>query len=215
VTADGVIAVVDAAMERAVRVVSVEQGVDTRDLALVAFGGAGPLHACSIADRLGMRAVVVPPRAGVFSAVGLLCAPEQRELVQSWATPGSAEGLTAARADLADRVAALLPGGDVTSWLDCRYAGQSHELTVAEIAAFPAEHERRNGFARAGAPVEVIALRARVTRAAPLTVDDLPASPRGEVRGPAVVAEPDCTVWIPEGWRAEPGPTGAWVVRRT
>jgi N-methylhydantoinase A/oxoprolinase/acetone carboxylase beta subunit len=215
VTADGVIAVVDAAMERAVRVVSVEQGVDTRDLALVAFGGAGPLHACSIADRLGMRAVVVPPRAGVFSAVGLLCAPEQRELVQSWATPGSAEGLTAARADLADRVAALLPGGDVTSWLDCRYAGQSHELTVAEIAAFPAEHERRNGFARAGAPVEVIALRARVTRAAPLTVDDLPASPRAEVRGPAVVAEPDCTVWIPEGWRAEPGPTGAWVVRRT
>jgi len=215
VTADGVIAVVDAAMERAVRVVSVEQGVDTRDLALVAFGGAGPLHACSIADRLGMRAVVVPPRAGVFSAVGLLCAPEQRELVQSWATPGSAEGLTAARADLADRVAALLPGGDVTSWLDCRYAGQSHELTVAEIAAFPAEHERRNGFARPGAPVEVIALRARVTRAAPLTVDDLPASPRAEVRGPAVVAEPDCTVWIPEGWRAEPGPTGAWVVRRT
>ena len=145
-TAEGVIAVVDAAMERAVRVVSVEQGVDTRDLALVAFGGAGPLHACSIADRLGMRAVVVPPRAGVFSAVGLLCAPEQRELVQSWATPCATEGLVGARADLADRVGALLPGGHVTSWLDCRYAGQSHELTVAEIAAFPAEHERRNGF---------------------------------------------------------------------
>jgi N-methylhydantoinase A/oxoprolinase/acetone carboxylase beta subunit len=215
VTADGVIAVVDAAMERAVRVVSVEQGVDTRDLALVAFGGAGPLHACSIADRLGMRAVVVPPRAGVFSAVGLLCAPEQRELVQSWATPCATEGLAGARADLADRVRALLPGGHVTSWLDCRYAGQSHELTVAEIAAFPAEHERRNGFARPGAPVEVIALRARVTRPASLTVDDLPASPRAEVRGPAVVAEPDCTVWIPAGWRAAPGPSGAWVVRRT
>jgi N-methylhydantoinase A/oxoprolinase/acetone carboxylase beta subunit len=214
VTAEGVLAVVDAAMERAVRVVSVEQGVDPRHLALVAFGGAGPLHACSIADRLGMRAVIVPPRAGVFSAVGLLCAPEQRELVQSWATPRATEGLTAARAALADRVATLLPGGEVTSWLDCRYAGQSHELTVEAMEAFPAEHERRNGFARPGAPVEVIALRARVTRPAPLRVDDLAAIPREEVRGPAVVAEADCTVWIPEGWRAEPGPTGAWVVRR-
>ncbi len=72
VTAEGVVAVVDAAMERAVRVVTVEQGVDPRDLALVAFGGAGPLHACAVADALGMRAVIVPPRAGVFSAVGLV-----------------------------------------------------------------------------------------------------------------------------------------------
>jgi N-methylhydantoinase A/oxoprolinase/acetone carboxylase beta subunit len=210
-----VVAVVDAAMERAVRVVSVEQGVDPRELSLVAFGGAGPLHACSIADRLGMRAVVVPPRAGVFSAVGLLCAPEQRELVQSWATPRSTVGLARARAALADRVTRLLPGGDVTSWLDCRYAGQSHELTVAEVDGFPAAHQRRNGFARPGAPVEVIALRARVTRPAPLSVDDLPAPARAQVPGPAVVAEPDCTVWIPNGWRADPGPTGAWVVRRT
>jgi N-methylhydantoinase A/oxoprolinase/acetone carboxylase beta subunit len=215
VTADGVIAVVDAAMERAVRVVSVEQGVDPRDLALVAFGGAGPLHACAIAERLGMRAVIVPPRAGVFSAVGLLCAPEQRELVQSWPTPRDTTGLPAAREALAARAAQLLPRGDVTNWLDCRYAGQSHELTVTGMEVFPAEHERRNGFARRGAPIEVIALRARVTRSAPFAVEDLPAPLRAAVVGPAVVAEPDCTVWIPDGWRAEPGPTGAWVVRRT
>jgi N-methylhydantoinase A/oxoprolinase/acetone carboxylase beta subunit len=214
VTADGVVAVVDAAMERAVRVVTVEQGIDPRDLALVAFGGAGPLHSCAIAERLDMRAVVVPARAGVLSAGGLLCSPEQRELVRSWGDPASRDGLAAARAALASDAVRLLPGGDVTSWLDCRYRGQSHELTVRDLDDFPAEHERRNGFARPDAPVEVVALRARVSRAAPLSVDDLVPVDRAPVTGPAVVAEPDCTVWIPAGWRAEPGPTGAWVVVR-
>ena len=77
----GVIAVVDAAMEQAVRAVSVERGVDPPGLALVAFGGAGPLHACALADALGMAAVIVPPRAGVLSAVGAaLRAPAAREL---------------------------------------------------------------------------------------------------------------------------------------
>ena len=75
VSAEGVVAVVDAAMERAVRAVTVERGVDPSELALVAFGGAGPLHACAVAEALGMAAVVVPPRAGVLSAVGLLCSP--------------------------------------------------------------------------------------------------------------------------------------------
>ena len=69
VTAVGVVRVVDAAMERAVRVVTVERGVDPRDLALVAFGGAGPLHACAIADALGMRAVIIPPTVGTWLAV--------------------------------------------------------------------------------------------------------------------------------------------------
>jgi N-methylhydantoinase A/oxoprolinase/acetone carboxylase beta subunit len=214
VSAAGVVAVVDAAMERAVRVVTVEQGVDPRSLALVAFGGAGPLHACAIAELLGIRTVIVPPRAGVFSAVGLVCSPEQRELVRTWPTPRSTDGLIEARAALAADAGSLLGGGEVETWLDCRYAGQSHELRVRERFDFAGEHERRNGFARPGATVEVMAIRARVTRAAPLTVEDLPTVRRGRVRGPAVVAEADCTVWIPDGWTAEPGPTGAWLVRR-
>ncbi len=162
-----------------------------------------------------MRTVIVPPRAGVFSAVGLVCSPEQRELVCSWASPGSIDGLVAARATLAARAGSLVPGGDVESWLDCRYVGQSHELTVREVADFPAEHERRNGFARPGAAVEVVALRARVTRAAPLALAELPPVTRAHVRGPAVVAEADCTMWVPDGWVAEPGPTGAWLVERS
>jgi N-methylhydantoinase A len=220
VAADGVVTVVDAAMERAVRVVTVERGVDARDLALVAFGGAGPLHACAIAGALGMRAVIVPPRAGVLSAVGLVCSPRQRELVRSWPDPSEHGGIDSALDALAAEAAALVfrgeePGDvEVERLVDCRYAGQSHELTVASPDAFPAEHERRNGFARPGAPVEVVALRVRARRPAPLAPDQLPAVERGAVEGPEVVAETDCTVWVPEGWRAEPGPLGAWVLRR-
>jgi N-methylhydantoinase A/oxoprolinase/acetone carboxylase beta subunit len=215
VKADGVVTVVDAAMERAVRVVTVERGVDARDLALVAFGGAGPLHACAIADALGMRAVIVPPRAGVLSAVGLVCSPRQRELVRSWPTPLEHRGIDTALAELAEEAAALIAGDvEVERLVDCRYVGQSHELTVSSPDAFPAEHERRNGFARPGAPVEVVALRVRARRPAPLRPDELPAVERRAVRGPEVVAEPDCTVWIPDGWRADPGPLGAWVLRR-
>jgi N-methylhydantoinase A/oxoprolinase/acetone carboxylase beta subunit len=216
VVADGVVTVVDAAMERAVRVVTVERGVDARELSLVAFGGAGPLHACAIADALDMRAVIVPPRAGVLSAVGLVCSPRQRELVRSWPEPLAHGGVHAALDALADEAVALVGGADVTveRLVDCRYAGQSHELTVGSADAFPAEHERRNGFSRPGAPVEVVALRVRARRPAPLASHELPAVDRPSVRGPEVVAEPDCTVWVPDGWHAEPGPLGAWVLRR-
>src|SRR5205814_2949081 len=99
ITADGVVRVVDAAMEEAVRVVTVNRGVDPRDLALVAFGGAGPLHACAIADALGMRAVVVPPRAGVCSAVGLLGAPKAREVVRTFSGGSLAETLARVTSD--------------------------------------------------------------------------------------------------------------------
>jgi N-methylhydantoinase A/oxoprolinase/acetone carboxylase beta subunit len=220
VSAEGVVAVVDAAMEQAVRKVTIEQGVDPRDLALVAFGGAGPLHACAVAAALGMRTVVVPPRAGVFSAVGLVTAPERRELVHTWATPASAAGLDEALGTLADEAAALLGGSSrddavVETFVDCRYAGQSHELTVPRPGAFAAEHARRNGFARAGAPIEVVALRARASRAAGLDIADLPSVSRATVHGPGLASEADCTTWVPDGWVARPGALGAWVIERS
>jgi N-methylhydantoinase A/oxoprolinase/acetone carboxylase beta subunit len=82
------------------------------------------------------------------------------------------------------------------------------------VRAFPAEHERRNGHARPGAPVEVVAVRARASATAPLSIDALPAPARTKVRGPAVVAEPDCTVWVPDGWVAAPRELGAWALER-
>jgi N-methylhydantoinase A/oxoprolinase/acetone carboxylase beta subunit len=219
VDAAGVIAVVDAAMVQAIRAVTVERGVDPRDLALVAFGGAGPLHACALAEALGMAAVVVPPRAGVLSAVGVLCSPRQVDLVRSWPTPSSSEGLDAALAVLA-RLANEAAGSDigdveVDASVDCRYAGQSHELTVGDVSAFEAEHRRRNGYARPGTPIEVVALRVRARRRPAVEVTDLGAPPpRRPARGPCVLAEPDCTVWVPAGWSARVADRGSWVLTR-
>jgi N-methylhydantoinase A/oxoprolinase/acetone carboxylase beta subunit len=217
VTAEGVVAVVDAAMERAVRVVSVERGLDPRQLALVAFGGAGPLHACAIAEALDMPAVIVPPRAGVLSAVGVLCSPRQHSLVRSWPAPADHRGAEKALAELAVEAKGVLGDAAQTETaLDCRYAGQSHELTVSDVDAFHEEHRRRNGFARPDAPVEVVALRAVARLAPPLQPDELPAMEgRRKADGPAVLAEPDCTVWLPDGWYAEVHEGGSWILRRS
>jgi N-methylhydantoinase A/oxoprolinase/acetone carboxylase beta subunit len=215
VSAEGVLAVVDAAMEQAVRVVSVARGVDPRRLALVAFGGAGPLHACALADRLGMPAVVVPQRAGVLSAVGLLMAPRQADRVRSWPHPADHSGLDAALTELSREAAAALGGApDVVTQtsLDCRYAGQSHELTVTSVDDFEAEHERRNGYRRPGTVIEVVALRASARLPAPPM--QLPAVDRQPAVGPCVLAEVDCTVWVPDGWQAGVHESGSWVLRR-
>jgi N-methylhydantoinase A/oxoprolinase/acetone carboxylase beta subunit len=229
VSAEGVVAVVDANMERALRAVSVERGVDPRGLVLVAFGGAGPLHAVSLAEALGMAAVVIPDRAGVLSAVGLLTAPPRRDLVCSWPAAGNHHGLGPALEDLAAQAADLMHGSRgvrVDTALDCRYAGQSHELTVPAdptaahrdwLEAFHDEHHRRNGYARPDQPVEMVALRAAARGVAAVGIDELPVGDRriaGRVAGPRVLAEPDCTVWIPEGWVATEGSAGALVVRR-
>jgi N-methylhydantoinase A/oxoprolinase/acetone carboxylase beta subunit len=214
VTAEGVLQVVNANMERAVRAVSVERGVDPRGLALVAFGGAGPLHACDLADALGMPAVIVPARAGVLSAVGLACSPRQRELVRSWPAPDDHDAAAALVALGREAVALVGEGATVETFVDCRYAGQSHELTIADIDDFHDEHRRRNGYARPDAPVEVVALRARARLDAPLQIADLPPVERDAATGPAVIAEPDCTIVVADGWDAEPGEAGALVLRR-
>lgn len=217
VDADGVLAVVNANMERALRAVSVERGVDPRGLALVAFGGAGPLHACALAEALDLAAVIVPARAGVLSALGILGSPDQRDLVRSWPTPTDHDGVEAALVELAAAAARQVGGGpdvEVATALDCRYAGQSHELRVADIASFAAEHLRRNGYARESAPIEVIALRATAVRPPTVDVASLPVPERRTGEGPMVIAEEDATVWVPPGWRADAGAAGALVLRR-
>jgi N-methylhydantoinase A/oxoprolinase/acetone carboxylase beta subunit len=225
-----VVEVVDAAMVEAVRAVTVARGVDPGELALVAFGGAGPLHACAVAAALGMLAVIVPARAGVLSAVGLLTAPVQRDLVRSWPTPldhdalpDALRDLGAEAADLVARAVARRGSGDapeaaaieVQVAVDCRYAGQSHEITVPAVEAFHDEHARRNGYRRDGHDVEVTALRATARIASPVRFADLPAAPRLPEQGPAVVAEDDCTIWIPPGWLGAPAAGGALVLRRS
>ena len=91
---------------------------------------------------------------------------------------------------------------------DCRYAGQSHELTVSAPSEFHEVHRLRNGYAREGDPIEVVALRVRASRSSPVALSDLPALGRQAVDGPEVIAEEDSGTWIPPGWRAEVGEAG-------
>jgi N-methylhydantoinase A/oxoprolinase/acetone carboxylase beta subunit len=218
VGAEAVIAVVDAAMEQAVRAVSIERGIDPRGLALIAFGGAGPLHACTLADALDMPAVIVPARAGVLSAVGILAAPRQADLVSSCPDPLDHVDAERRAAELAERAVEHVGAAEgravVLVTFDCRYSGQSHELRVDRISDFHAEHERRNGYRRADDPIEVVVVRASARVASPVGELPPPQPGRQAVTGPAAVAEPDCTIWIPEGWVGAPGEAGALVLTR-
>jgi N-methylhydantoinase A len=181
-----VVDVVNAEMLRALRVVSVEHGHDPADFALVAFGGAGPLHACELADELGIRTVLVPEAAGVLSALGLVASEERRDAVRSYLVPLAAAG-------------ELPREGEA----DLRYAGQSFELTLPlqeDLAgAFHRSHEEQYGFAERDREVELVAVRTADIRKGPEL--ELPRSEETTtVTGPAVVELPGSTCWIPPGW---------------
>jgi N-methylhydantoinase A len=180
-----VIEAVNAEMLRALRLVSVERGRDPSELALVAFGGAGPLHACELAESLGTTTVLVPEHAGVLSALGLAVADERRDHVRSEVRP------------LAE-VRELPQEGDA----DLRYAGQSFELSVplgpALAERFHRAHEERYGYAEPDREVELVAIRTAEVRPGPRL--DLRSGDRGEATGPAVIELEGATCWLPPGW---------------
>jgi N-methylhydantoinase A len=195
-----VVEVVNSEMLRALRVVSVERGHDPREFALVAYGGAGPLHACALAEELGMEAVLVPAAAGVLSALGLAAGDERRDRVISHVRP-------------LDEVGKLPPEGEA----DLRYRGQSFELTVPlggdpDLAErFHLAHEDRYGYADRGREVELVAVRTAEVVAGPELA--LPSHEPEHVSGPALVQLDGSTVWIPPGWEgARDGPS--WVLTR-
>ncbi len=187
-TALGMIDVVESHMERAVRTVSVEEGADPRSAVLVAFGGAGGMHATALARRLEMSAVVIPPFAGVFSAVGLLLSPARIDTVQGvLMTEGDGIDEVVAGVSVRAREQMILQTGqrpaEVLGMVDVRYRGQSHETTVPyqpgdgwEVLAgrFHQAHLERNGFLRSDDPIEVVAARAEATGRAALNWSDLP-----------------------------------------
>ena len=134
-TAAGIVRVAGTEMAQAVRVLTVERGIDPRDLALVAFGGAGPLHAASIAEELGMTRIVAPNASGVLSALGLVVSERRRDLAESVLLGG--DDLTGERAGevvkrLAERGREELdePDAELRATYDLRYAGQAFELSV-------------------------------------------------------------------------------------
>lgn len=233
--AEALIATADATMARALRRVSVERGVDPRTLPLIAFGGGGPLHACGLAERLGMRRVIVPPHAGVLSAVGLALAPERRERLTSCVTKADAMSDEALAALLTTSAREL--GGSASLearwWLRARYVGQGYELDVpvqpgdavhAVAQRFVERHQQRAGFAL-DRTVEFISARttlsstpwpvrfARPERHGVLAsdVDDGRAMQR-TCTGPAVVRLPDATLRVAPGWRARALDIGGWLL---
>jgi N-methylhydantoinase A len=176
--AAGIVRVVETQMEKAIRVISIERGHDPRDFTLVAFGGCGPLHACSLARSLRIPTVLVPALPGALSAVGILLADTVRDFSRTVMQQGDAiESLGGIFAELEERAAADFAAeglaGKACRSLDLRYRRQGYELNVdydaqspiRSLAAFHALHRQRYGFAQESRPVEIVNLRLRMIAA--------------------------------------------------
>ena len=188
--ADGILKVANAAMERAIKVISVERGFDTRDFTLVSFGGAGGLHAAFMAENLGIETILIPPNGGLLSAYGMLFADVVKDYSQTvlWrfetdsgtlveaVNAGFDELLTRAKNEM--KAEGFLPNQlKIDRSLDMRYEGQSYELNIPYfserrdhsnavevlVKGFHAAHEQRFGYARIDAPVEIVNLRLTAT----------------------------------------------------
>ena len=177
--ARGIIRVVNANMERAIRVITVERGYDPRDFALLAFGGAGPMHACELALDLGIRRIVMPRNPGLLCAWGASSAPLGREYsLTVRETNPNYRSLIACASGLIRRVHSELSAEGARAirhelWTDMRYRGQSYELEIALtprfIADFHSTHRRTFGHSSANAVVEVVNIRIRAVGGEPMT----------------------------------------------
>ena len=237
----GVIEVVNAHMERALRVISVQRGHDPREFTLVSFGGAGSLHAVELARTLNIPRVLIPPGASTLSAFGMLTADVVKDYVQTVMRPGDT-----LYTDLETLIAPLAEQGqsDVLTegvsevaitlerLLDIRYRGQSYELTIPLTANFVDEfhqaHAQIYGYSEPTVPVEIVNLRLKATgkltrpplspsegdsNSDPTPFDHRPVvlstgladvpfyqgeqlQPGQQISGPAVITQPDTTVFI-------------------
>ena len=216
--AEGVLSVVNTAMERALRVISVERGFDPAEFVLVAFGGAGALHVAELVERLGARRALVPPDPGLLSAYGMLAAPPAREvsrtLLVSSDDPDRSGALEGTFQELeAQAVGEMTAEGNdpeslsVIKSVDARYQGQSFEIRVPWedwVETFHRSHESRYGYAREGTPVEAVTLR---------VVAQAPALPLAHTMLPEAEGEPSTTpgsafhegneIQVPRVWRKD------------
>jgi N-methylhydantoinase A len=183
-----VLDVARASMRRALGVMTMQRGQDPARLPLVAFGGAGGLHAAALAASLGMRGALVPRHPGALSALGMTAAEPQLDLVETVLAPLAALDRRARRGRLAALVAraehelcsqgATRRAVRCTATLDLRYHGQSFELRVPDsddpARAFQQAHERLYGYALAGRAIELVCLRVRARVARPVPRPRLP-----------------------------------------
>ena len=228
--AAGIVRVVNSNMEHAIRVVSVERGEDPRNLPLIAFGGCGGLHACDLAEALGIATVLVPRDAGVLSAFGMLLADRTRDYS---AGALGARDVEMRFRELERRAAHDLPGGKIMRSADLRYRGQSYELTIPwdekRLAKrFHAAHRRIYGYSAPEREVEIVTIRVqavvtvrkpRLKRSRPTDAQSterrvfvsgrrqkVPVLSREAVgvksaSGPALILDYGATTVVPAGWR--------------
>jgi N-methylhydantoinase A len=180
-TAEGIVRVANQEMAAALRVVSVERGIDPRERALVAFGGAGPLHAAAMADDLEMPRIVVPRAGGVLSALGLVSAGRRRDRARTVLIGGDALTQERVESEIAQVQAEALKGlatesAEARAELGLRYRGQSFELRVTAPSpcspeflreAFEQEHERRYGYRDPELAIELVTIAVAAVAAAP------------------------------------------------
>ena len=213
--AQGIVDVANAVMEKAIRVISIERGHDPRDYTLVAFGGAGGLHACELAAALRLPRVLVPRLPGALSALGILRADVVREYVRTVQLAGLPEERMRRRLSVAfagiERTGARELAREgfrgrgelrVERFLDCRYAGQGYELTVPATAdflnAFHRLHQQRYGHSDPSRTVEVVNVRARMAGLTPKP--GLERAARGGSSAASALAA-QRRVFVDGGWR--------------
>jgi N-methylhydantoinase A len=175
--AEGIRRVAGAEMIRALRVVTVQRGIDPRRFALLPFGGAGPLHATQIAEELGIDTIVCPRASGVLSAVGLVVSPRRRDVQQSVLLTGealTADAVSQAVADLGERARNALGEDEARlgATYELRYKGQAFELAISASTepepeqlreAFEAQHEDRYGYSDSEQTLELVTIRVTAT----------------------------------------------------
>jgi N-methylhydantoinase A/oxoprolinase/acetone carboxylase beta subunit len=227
--AAGILRVASTEMARAVRVMTVERGIDPRDLALLAFGGAGPLHAVAIAEELGMTRVVVPRASGVLSALGMLVSERRRDLVESVLLRGD-ELTSDAVSEVVERLAKTgrdelgEAGAEVRASYDLRYGGQAFELTIdgdlepdpAELRSkFDAAHDERYGYVDDDAALELVTVRVAVAVPGAELPSGAQSAECGErIQGPTVIDLREATLVVPEGWSGTTTDDGTVVIER-
>jgi N-methylhydantoinase A/oxoprolinase/acetone carboxylase beta subunit len=208
--AEGIIRVANANMERAIRVVSVERGYDPRDFALAAFGGCGGLHACEIAEELGIETVMVAQHAGVLSALGMLMADAVRDY------SAGVLGVSDLEREFA-KLEKRAGKGQIERSADVRYKGQSYELNVPwpagrRFAKFHKAHQKMYGYSSPEREVEVVTIRVRVRVVRRGFKTSVGESTRG--RGPALIPAYGSTTLVPRGWNYCVDKAGNLVLRR-
>jgi N-methylhydantoinase A len=205
--AEGIVRVAQAEMLGALRVVTVQQGIDPRDFALMPFGGAGPLHAAALADELGVARVICPAACGVLCALGLAAAAPRRDVARTLVL--DARALSAERAALVAQASAALAlhPARVRVVYELRYRGQSFELPVEEelnragmsaaqlCAAFSDTHEQRYGYRDDSAHIDLVTMRVSVWGPSP----SLQPRAAGENREPPTTIAPELRTVVFDG----------------